>query len=205
MPTTTNNGWTIPANTDLVKDGAAAIRTLGQAIDTTLGVYSPSTAGLVKINTTTFSGVSSQSVNSVFSSTYSNYKILITSTCTAGFETAFFRLRLSGSDATGTNYAWQKVGASGSSMFPSRSTTQTTYELGYIRSGSIACWSLDVFSPNIAETTKFINSQSDPAGTTPEYYSNSGLHSLSTAYDGFTFYAGSGNITGNVSVYGYSK
>lgn len=44
MPTTTNNGWTTPADTDLVKDGAAAIRTLGNAIDATLGVYSASGA-----------------------------------------------------------------------------------------------------------------------------------------------------------------
>jgi hypothetical protein len=36
MPTTTNYGWTTPADTDLVKDGAAAIRTLGSSIDTTL-------------------------------------------------------------------------------------------------------------------------------------------------------------------------
>jgi hypothetical protein len=36
MPTTTNYGWTTPADTDLVKDGALAIRTLGSAIDTTV-------------------------------------------------------------------------------------------------------------------------------------------------------------------------
>ena len=36
MPTTTNYGWTTPADTDLVKDGAAAIRTLGSSIDSTL-------------------------------------------------------------------------------------------------------------------------------------------------------------------------
>lgn len=34
MPTTTNFGWTTPADTDLVKDGAAAIRTLGSGVDT---------------------------------------------------------------------------------------------------------------------------------------------------------------------------
>lgn len=33
MPTTSNFGWTTPADTDLVKDGAAAIRTLGNGID----------------------------------------------------------------------------------------------------------------------------------------------------------------------------
>lgn len=36
MPTTTNFGWTTPADTDLVKDGASAIRTLGNGIDTSL-------------------------------------------------------------------------------------------------------------------------------------------------------------------------
>jgi hypothetical protein len=41
MPTTTNNGWPTPADTDLVKNGADAIRDLGNAIDTTLGVYTP--------------------------------------------------------------------------------------------------------------------------------------------------------------------
>ena len=36
MATTTNYSWTTPDDTDLVKDGAAAIRTLGSAIDTTV-------------------------------------------------------------------------------------------------------------------------------------------------------------------------
>jgi len=36
MATTTNFGWTTPDDTDLVKDGASAIRTLGSAIDTTM-------------------------------------------------------------------------------------------------------------------------------------------------------------------------
>jgi len=37
MPTTsTNFAWTIPSDTDLVKDGADAIRTLGNAVDASL-------------------------------------------------------------------------------------------------------------------------------------------------------------------------
>jgi predicted secreted protein len=36
MPNTTNYNWVTPADTDLVKDGAAAIRSLGTAIDTTV-------------------------------------------------------------------------------------------------------------------------------------------------------------------------
>jgi hypothetical protein len=36
MPNTTNYNWVTPSDSDLVKDGAAAIRTLGSSIDTTL-------------------------------------------------------------------------------------------------------------------------------------------------------------------------
>lgn len=43
MATTTNYGWTTPDDTSLVKDGAAAIRTLGSSIDTTTKALNPST------------------------------------------------------------------------------------------------------------------------------------------------------------------
>lgn len=50
--TTTNNGWDIPTSTDYVKDGATAIATLGQDIDTSIGTgllawqsYAPSLSG----------------------------------------------------------------------------------------------------------------------------------------------------------------
>jgi hypothetical protein len=45
MPTTSNFGWTTPADTDLVKDGAAAIRTLGNGIDTSLVDLKGGTSG----------------------------------------------------------------------------------------------------------------------------------------------------------------
>lgn len=47
MPTTSNFGWTTPADTDLVKDGAAAIRTLGDGIDTSLLDLKGGTTGQV--------------------------------------------------------------------------------------------------------------------------------------------------------------
>jgi len=43
MATTTNYGWTTPDDTDLVKDGAAAIRTLGSSVDTTTKNLNPQT------------------------------------------------------------------------------------------------------------------------------------------------------------------
>lgn len=47
MATTTNFGWETPDDTDLVKDGAAAMRTLGGAIDTSLVDLKGGTTGQV--------------------------------------------------------------------------------------------------------------------------------------------------------------
>lgn len=45
--TTTNFGWTIPSDTDLVKDGASAMRTLGNNIDTSMVDLKGGTTGQV--------------------------------------------------------------------------------------------------------------------------------------------------------------
>ncbi len=47
MPTTSNFGWTTPADTDLVKDGAAAIRTLGNGVDTSFVNLKGGTTGQI--------------------------------------------------------------------------------------------------------------------------------------------------------------
>ena len=47
MANTTNFNWETPDDTDLVKDGAAAIRTLGSAIDTSLVDIKGGTTGQV--------------------------------------------------------------------------------------------------------------------------------------------------------------
>ena len=47
MPTTSNFGWTTPADTDLVKDGAAAIRTLGNGVDTSFVDLKGGTSGQI--------------------------------------------------------------------------------------------------------------------------------------------------------------
>lgn len=47
MPNTTNFNWATPADTDLVKDGAAAIRTLGNSIDTSLVDLKGGTTGQI--------------------------------------------------------------------------------------------------------------------------------------------------------------
>jgi len=203
MGTTANNGWTYPESTDLVKDGATAIQTLADDIDTTLGVYSAASAGLVLLNTTNFSGVSSQSVNDVFSATYDNYKIVLTGTSTTN-DNIGLRLRVSGTDATATNYSYQRLSADSTSVGGARSNSQAQFFLNLdtvYDSGS----NVELYKPFGSNMTAYrVVSAFEISGGS--IYDFSGVHGLTTSYTGFTlFKLVSGNMTGSVSTYGYSK
>lgn len=51
MPTTTNFGWTTPADTDLVSQGAAAMRTIANGVDTSMAKLKGGTTGQVLTKT----------------------------------------------------------------------------------------------------------------------------------------------------------
>lgn len=205
--TTPNNGWPVPTSTDLVKDGAAAIEALGDAIDATLGVYSG--AGLTLINTTSFSAVSSQSVNNVFSSTYDNYLILINYTSISAADTNFsFRLRASSTDAI-TNYSnWIMGVTSGGAANNIVSNSQTANIINQSDSSETLerTTSLTLFNPNKANNT-FGHLQSTGINQTGAYIGLAGsiAHLTASAYTGFTLLRDSGTFTGSVSTYGFKK
>ena len=206
MGTTTNNGWPTPVATDLVKDGWEAIKDLGDAIDTTLGVYAPSTPGLTLINTTSFSGVASQSVNDVFSATYENYRIVLTAIAASGGEQNLsFRVRVSGTDLTTSSYVYseQSLGANGTS-YNNTSTSATSIVLGRIGQNGYSSVFCDIAQPFLANRTT-TNSASAADGSTAFFKGNgAGLVSNTTSYTGFTFFPSGSTITGKVSIYGYN-
>jgi hypothetical protein len=205
MGTTTNNGWTYPESTDLVKDGATAIQTLADDIDTTLGVYAD--PGLVLLNTTSFSGVASQSINNVFSATYDNYKIIVDATQTIASPTNF-RVRASGTDLSGSvySYAGQYNYSSGGGHNSEIGSNLTVISLfgGNTLAGSYV---IDLVNPFKADETTIHNSASVVTSGTPTayQYKSSGVVNNTTSYDGFTILSQSGTMTGSVSVYGYNK
>jgi hypothetical protein len=204
MPTT-NNNWPTPVATDLVKDGWEAIKDLGDAIDTTLGVYAD--PGLVLLNTTSFSGVASQSINSVFSSTYDNYRILCFLTPSSAVTTTQLRLRLSGTDSTASSYSRQQLRAYGTTV-ATTSATETGWQFGASFNNEddadAKVIAVDMFRPALAVNTKYLFQHFQGTADQELNYVG-GVHTVATAYDGFTIFALAGNITGTVSVYGYNK
>jgi hypothetical protein len=207
MPTT-NNNWPTPVATDLVKDGWEAIKDLGDAIDTTLGVYAPSTPGLTLINTTSFSAVASQSINNVFSATYDNYFISL-NYLTSVLANQTWRLRVSGTDATGANYQSSLVGINAAGT--GRNSTinaGTSWQLNSspITAQKTTSSSINIFNPFAADWTT-VNLMNVGVDSAPVSFARTGgeNHNLATSYDGFTIITDSGTMTGSVSVYGYSK
>jgi hypothetical protein len=206
--TTPNYGWAVPTSTDLVKDGATAIETLGDAIDASMNTaLGTKKAGMVLLNTTSFSAVSSQSVNSVFSSTYKNYRLVYNGTKTVDTP-MLFRFRASGTDDSSANYYW---GAN-------RSFASTaTYELDKAAASTSGAFvstnganafqnaDITIYSPFESVVTKFsgtnVFSSASSAAAIGGGWSF-GAHLVASAFDGLTILAGSGTITGTVSIYG---
>jgi hypothetical protein len=210
--TTTNYGFDIPQSTDLVKDGATAIATLGQDIDTAMNTaLGTKKAGMVLLNTTSFSAVSSQSINSVFTSTYDNYLVYVTITAvaTATDTDVLFRLRASGSDTT-SNYSrhyktWNPT--DGSAVGTGVSNQGEVYWFTGIGSSNPNSFGeMRLFNPNRASVTSVaVNGYGVNNSTSQRTSFGNFQQTGATQFDGFTFYlAGAGTITGKVSVYGYN-
>jgi hypothetical protein len=206
--TTPNYGWTVPTSTDLVKDGATAIETLGDAIDASMNTaLGTKKAGMVLLNTTSFSGVTTQSVNTVFSSTYDNYRILIQLTAAAGgTQDLVMRMRAAGSDTSGSNYRTQRTRSTTTTVSGISNVSGTDdWFIGNTVTGDpeSTIIAIDLMSPNIAKNTKFL-AQAGLYATNGFVDNIWGILFDSTQYDGFTIIA-LGNVTGTLSVYGYNK
>lgn len=203
MATTTNYGWTTPNDTDLVKNGASAIRTTANAIDSTLGtaLNNKLHAGLVLVKTQTIgTGVSSVTVTNAFSATYDAYKIVITGG-TASSNTALC-LRLGGITSgyyTGT----MGVNTAGSLVSGFNNGTLGHFNNAGFASGATLGMNFDIVNPYLAKTKLASNSYFDvPTGN---LYTITHYATVGSVTD-FMILPGAGTLTGGtIAVYGYAK
>ena len=221
--TTTNFGWDIPQSTDLVKDGATAIAALGQDIDTafvdfkggttgqvlkkTSGTdldveWGTASSGLTLINTTSFSAVSSQSFNDVFSTTYDNYLIKGYFTFSTG-NSPIVRFRVSGADNSTANYTHQNWGAENTTTYTSRATGSTSIPI-VGSTGALTHYMETTFFNPFASLNTGYNHSINVAGTTA-IYNNYGHFNATTSFTGFSIIVGTGTMSGAISVLGINK
>jgi hypothetical protein len=148
----------------------------------------------------TFSGVTSVSLNGVFTATYDSYFLLMRSSLASGNQSINYRLRLSGTDAT-TNYAQQRLLASGTGVSGASLSSQTTINVGFVDT-SVCALRSNIIGPALAAVTNFQSDTYDPTNNVAYF---SGVHTTATAYDGLTIYPASSTLSGTVRVYGYKN
>jgi hypothetical protein len=204
---TPNYSWPVPTSTDLVKDGATAIEALGDAIDAT--VFALPSGGLTLINTTSFSAVASQSVDSVFSATYDQYKILVTLSGVSTDALMQLQLRASGSTlATNYNYI-TFLRNSGNVDGTGANAGNANIFCGRVDGGTnndSYCLDILVSNPFAAKLTTFTGNVigRDFAGLM-QGGTVSSVHTSATSADGINFSVSAGNATGIIKIYGVAK
>ncbi len=153
------------------------------------------------------SGAVTQSVSDVFSTTYDNYRILIDYTGSTSL-TLTARLRVSGADNSTSNYHRQFLNANNTSVAGARSASQTSWTIGGIDANtSRSAVQIDLMNPFLSVVTGASVIQSENYNSSVAVsvtYFTIGF-GATTSFTGFSLIPNTGNITGSVSVYGYSK
>jgi hypothetical protein len=139
MATTTNFNWPTPNDTDLVKDGAAAIRSLGNAIDTSMLDLKGGTTGQVlsKASNTDmdFSWVAQDDSNAIQNAIVDAKGDIITATANdtpARLAVGANDYVLTADSSTATGLKWAAVSGGGMTLINSGTVTAGTLNVGSI-------------------------------------------------------------------------
>jgi hypothetical protein len=182
-----NEAWTAGEPAELIKPtsiansgGSASIGTNGQV---------------------TFSGVTSVSLNGVFSADFDNYVVSVRAVLASGGTGLSIRYRVAGSDASGANYTRQNLDAGGTAVTASRNSSETSTRIGFVSATQRDGTNVYIYGPYLAQPTA--TRCTSVSGSSSAYlYDVASTHSLSTSYDGLTVLTSSSSITGALQVYG---
>ena len=165
------------------------------------GTGSVNSAGVV-----TFSGVSSLSINNVFTGAYKNYRIVINIDTAGGQTSIGQQLTSAGTAATAANYFWAGWWGSVTGNGPGLLAAQSQSYWYMIEATNSVSWFnhvQDIFNPALAKDTSMTGS----GGTYSSAWRAIGyncFHQSATAYDGMKFTSSTANtFSGTIQVYGY--
>lgn len=161
---------------------------------------------LVHINTTSFTAVSSVSLNDVFTSAYENYLVVFNIPTKVTNATLTLRLRASGTDTT-TNYRWARGEfiSSAASSGQEEDNSATSLEILFQEGSALATGEITFYAPFIANRTLVSFETLQTGATSFVSRVGGGVQTDSTAFDGISLITSAGTMTGNIRVYGYKN
>jgi hypothetical protein len=153
---------------------------------------------------TAFTSAATITVDNIFTSSYTNYKIMMTYTSSTGANQTM-QLRVGGVTATASDYHSQNLQANGTSLTGARATG-ASFVIGAANGAFNSSTSIELLSPFVATGTNISAATIYSAGaySTPIWVDHRGSHSVATAYDGFILTM-AGTCTGSYTIYGYGK
>jgi hypothetical protein len=153
------------------------------------------------IETQSFSGSSSESFDNVFTSTFENYKILLSGTVASGVPRLRLRWRASGSDNSTSDYNFQEFRSGSTTVTSTRFGSQAQNEIGLIGTSETS-FSIDVFNPQSAKETAFLSNSMLNGDAVAFFYG--GFYDT-TSFDGFSIFPVSSTMTATIRIYGYKN
>jgi hypothetical protein len=230
MATTTPNfGWNVPTSSDLVKNGATDIETLGDSIDTSMGDLlggttgqvlaktsntdmdftwtTPSSGALKLITRATYSAVANTGTtfDSVFSNTYKTYLIAIeNSFAVTAANDMYMQLRYAGPTTQAATYIWTNdmynMATAANTTASGNGTNQ--WQLADDSATTAERFSGQYWLTNAETTTRTQMIGQGLQGNTGLAYNFYGYQFTNRTYTGFILSSSSSNISGTVAVYG---
>lgn len=201
MANTPIYGFQTPDDTDLVKDGALAIRTALDDVDATLAtaLNSKDYAGLSLIKTQTIgTAVSTVTVTDAFSADYPSYKIIVVGGVMAAEN--IFNIRM-GATATGYYGSLTGTAFSTSAAVNAGYSNATGLFIGAGSTGAINA-NVEVHAPFLTKPT-IINSTWSRILTNGYAANLNGFLNDTTSYTDFALVTSSSFTGGTIYVYGY--
>jgi hypothetical protein len=199
---TSNYNFDYPTSTDYVKDGATAIQELADDVDATLftalgGDY----PGLRLIKKQIIgSAVASVTVTGAFSSTYENYKVIVSGGTSSTNGNALLTL---GSTNTGYYSAGMYTAYNSTTVVGLASSNSSSWANAVSMQTTTVIGDFTLYSPNLAKATTFDAQHAEP-NTGGVALIRKGFLNDTTQYTAFTLTPSSGTLTGGtIYVYGY--
>jgi hypothetical protein len=163
--------------------------------------------GLVFITSSTFSASAAANINSCFSSTYQNYRVMIDIDSASASNTQLaLKFRASGTNSSESYYTWGiEPNAGSDTIFVARGANISNGIVGYQGANGTKA-SIDVFDPFATQRTFYnCNYSSLTAAPLNIVGFSNGCHNNTSSYDGISIIASSGDITGTIRIYGYAN